>query len=219
MQTQRTPGRLRFHPLGRREVIARFDGGRITSDAGGALLRETDVRLGLMARLARCFRDYRNPGSVEHPVHALVAQRVYALALGYEDLNDHEDLRRDSLLALLVGKGDLTGAGRARLRDRGRPLAASSTLNRLELGGAGAGEDRYKRIVADFEAMGRLLVDVFLESYADPPGEIWLDLDATDDPLHGRQEGRFFHAYYGHYCYLPLYIFCGAHLLLSLIHI
>ena len=170
MQTQCTPGRLHFHPLGRREVIARFDGGRITSDAGGALLRETDVRLGLMARLARCFRDYRKPGSVEHPVRALVAQRVYALALGYEDLNDHEDLRRDSLLALLVGKGDLTGAGRVRLRDRGSAPAGSSTLNRLELGGAGAARDRYKRIVADPEAMDRLLVDVFMESYAEPPG-------------------------------------------------
>ena len=213
MQTQRTPGRLRFHPLGRREVIARFDGGRITSDAGGALLRETDVRLGLMARLARCFRDYRNPGSVEHPVRSLVAQRVYALALGYEDLNDHEDLRRDSLLALLAGQGDLTGAGRVRRRDRGSPLAGSSTLNRLELGGAGAEADRYKRIAADPEAMDRLLVDVFVESHAEPPGEIWLDLDATDDPLHGRQEGRFFHGYYGRYCYLPLYIFCGPHLL------
>ena len=180
MQTQCTPGRLHFHPLGRREVIARFDGGRITSDAGGALLRETDVRLGLMARLARCFRDYRKPGSVEHPVRALVAQRVYALALGYEDLNDHEDLRRDSLLALLVGKGDLTGAGRVRLRDRDSAPAGSSTLNRLELGGAGAARDRYKRIVADPEAMDRLLVDVFVESYAEPPGEIWLDLDATN---------------------------------------
>ena len=213
MQTQCTPGRLHFHPLGRREVIARSDGGRITSDAGGALLRETDVRLGLMARLARCFRDYRKPGSVEHSVRALVAQRVYALALGYEDLNDHEDLRRDSLLALLVGKGDLTGAGRVRLRDRGSAPAGSSTLNRLELGGAGAALDRYKRIVADPEAMDWLLVDVFVESHAEPPGEIWLDPDATDDPLHGRQERRFFHGYYGHYCYIPLYVFCGAHLL------
>ena len=213
MDTHCTPEQLHFHAHGRREVIARFDGGRITSDAGGVLLRETDLRLGLMARLARCFRDCRKPGSVEHPVHSLAAQRVYALALGYEDLNDHEDLRRDRLLALLVGKRDLTGAGRVRLRDRGSPLAASSTLNRLELGGAEAATDRYKRIAADFEAMDRLLVDVFLESYAEPPGEIWLDLDATDDPLHGHQEERFFHGYYGRYCYLPLYVFCGAHLL------
>ena len=213
MDTHCTPEQLHFHPHGRREVIARFDGGRITSDAGGVLLRETDLRLGLMERLARCFRDGRKPGSVEHPVRSLAAQRVYALALGYEDLNDHEDLRRDRLLALLVGQGDLTGAGRVRLRDRGCPLAASSTLNRLELGGAEAATDRYKRIAADFEAMDRLLVDVFVESYAEPPEEIWLDLDATDDPLHGRQEGRFFHGYYGRYCYLPLYVFCGAHLL------
>ena len=212
MSTQCTPGELHFHSLGRRDVIARFDGGRITSDAGGVLLRETDHRLGLMARLARCFRDYRNPNSVEHPVRSLVAQRVYALALGYEDLNDHEELRRDSLPALLVGKRDLMGDGRVRRRDRGCPLAASSTLNRLELGSAEAA-DRYKRIAADPEAMDRLLVEMFLESYAEPSGEIWLDLDATDDPLHGHQEGRFFHGYYGHYCYLPLYIFCGAHLL------
>ena len=213
MYTHCTPEQLHFHAHGRREVIARFDGGRITSDAGGMLLRETDIRLGLMERLARCFRDCRKPGSVEHPVRSLVAQRVYALALGYEDLNDHEELRRDSLLALLVGKRDLTGAGRVRLRDHGSPLAASSTLNRLELGGAEPARDRYKRIAADFEAMDRLLVDVFLESYTEPPGEVWLDLDATDDPLHGRQEGGFFHGYYGHYCYLPLYVFCGAHLL------
>ena len=136
-------------------------------------------------------------------MRALVAQRVYALALGYEDLNDHDELRRDSLLALLVGRSDLTGRGRWRARDLGCPLAGSSTLNRLELGTAeGAATDRYKRIAADPEAMDRLLVEVFLESYARPPREIVLDLDATDDPLHGRQEGRFFHGYYRHYCYL-----------------
>ena len=143
-----------------------------------------------------------------------VAQRVYGLALGYEDLNDHDDLRKDSTLALLVGKRDLTGERRVREQDRGNPLAASSTLNRLELGiPKSAISDRYKRIAADNEAMDRLLVDLFLESYRKPPRKIWLDLDATDDPLHGQQEGRFFHGYYRCYCYLPLYIFSGEHLL------
>ena len=213
MSTQCTPTQLHFHALGRRDVIGRFDGGRITSDAGGMLLRETDLRLGFLDRLARCFSDYRNPNSVEHTVRSLLSQRVYALALGYEDLNDHDELRRDSLLALLVGKTDLTGVGRVRARDRGYPLAGSSTLNRLELGTAVASSDRYKRIAADAEAMDRLLVDVFIESHAGAPKEIWLDLDATDDPTHGHREGRFFHGYYRHYCYLPLYIFCGEHLL------
>ncbi|WP_419595299.1 IS1380 family transposase, partial [Thiolapillus sp.] len=131
-----------------------------------------------------------------------------------EDLNDHDDLRKDSTLALLVGKRDLTGEQRVRKQDRGNPLAASSTLNRLELGlPESATSDRYKRIAADSDAMDRLLVDLFLESYRKPPQEIWLDLDATDDPLHGQQEGRFFHGYYRCYCYLPLYIFSGEHLL------
>ncbi|WP_419633256.1 transposase, partial [Thiolapillus sp.] len=140
------------------------------------------------------FTDHRNPESIEHSVRDLVAQRVYGLALGYEDLNDLDDLRKDSTLALLVGKRDLTGEWRVREQDRGNPLAASSTLNRLELGiPKSAISDRYKRIAADNEAMDRLLVDLFLESYRKPPRKIWLDLDATDDPLHGQQEGRFFH--------------------------
>jgi hypothetical protein len=214
MGTECTPEQLEFHALGRRKVVGRFDGGRITSDGGGLLLRETDLRLGLLARLAQCFRDHRQAGSVEHEVHTLVAQRVYALALGYEDLNDHDVLRADGVLALLVGKRDLAGASRVRDRDKGCPLAGSSTLNRLELSTTeGAAADRYKRIAGDSQAMDRLLVDVFVESYAKPPREIWLDLDATDDPLHGHQEGRFFHGYYRHYCYLPLYIFCGEQLL------
>jgi hypothetical protein len=214
MKTECTPEQLEFHALGRREVVGRFDGGRITTDAGGLLLRETDLRIGLLDRLAECFVDYRNPDSIEHSVRSLLAQRVYGLALGYEDLNDHDVLRADSVLALMVGKRDLVGAARVRERDRGCPLAGSSTLNRLELGRPeAAGSDRYKRIVADPAAMDALLVDAFIESHAKPPEEIWLDLDATDDPLHGHQEGRFFHGYYGHYCYLPLYIFSGEHLL------
>ena len=214
MTTQCTPDQLEFHAFGNRDVIGRFDGGRLTSDGGGLLLREVDHRLGLLPRLAACFRDYRNPNSVEHSVRELVSQRVYGLALGYEDLNDHDALRADSVLALLVGKRDLTGAQRERARDEGYPLAGSSTLNRLELGTPdAAAADRYKKIAADPEAFDRLLVDLFLESHETAPPEIWLDLDATDDPLHGHQEGRFFHGYYRCYCYLPLYIFCGEHLL------
>jgi hypothetical protein len=208
------PDPFEFHGLGRREVVGGFDGGRITSDGGGMLLREVDLRLGLVQRLAACFTDHRNPNSVEHGVRALVGQRVFGLALGYEDLNDHDALRGDSLLAMLVGKADLTGRDRLRDQDKGYPLASSSTLNRLELGtAASAATDRYKRIAGDAAAMDRLLVDLFLESRAPAPREIWLDLDATDDPLHGHQEGRFFHGYYRCYCYLPLYIFCGEHLL------
>jgi hypothetical protein len=214
MSTECTPEQIEFHAFGGREVVGRFDGGRLTSDGGGVLLREVDYRLGVLPRLAGCFRDYRNPNSIEHSVRALLAQRVYGVALGYEDLNDHDALRADSALALLVGKRDLTGHSRSRARDRGYPLAGSSTLNRLELGTPDtAAADRYKKIAADPQALDRLLVDVFLESYDQAPREIWLDLDATDDPLHGHQEGRFFHGYYRCYCYLPLYIFCGEHLL------
>ena len=214
MTTECKPPQLEFHALGRRAVVGCFDGGRISSDAGGLVLREVDQRIGLLDRLADCFTDYRNPNAIEHSVQALVAQRVYGLALGYEDLNDHDVLRKDSVLALLVGKQDLTGEARVREQDRGHPLAGSSTLNRLELGtSANAPEDRYKKIAADPAALDRLLIDIFLESRRKPPRQIWLDLDATDDPLHGRQEGRFFHGYYRCYCYLPLYIFCGEHLL------
>ena len=220
MNTECKPKQLEFQSLGRREVIGRFDGGRITSDGGGLLLREVDRCIGLLDRLADCFADYRNPESIEHSVRPRACftrfdnSGSYGLALGYEDLNDHDGLRKDSTLALLVGKQDLTGEQRVREQDRGNPLAASSTLNRLELGTPeSAASDRYKRIAADSEALDRLLVDLFLESQCKPPREIWLDLDATDDPLHGHQEGRFFHGYYRCYCYLPLYIFCGEHLL------
>ena len=183
--------------------MGRFDGGRFSSDGGGTLLREADLRIGLTARLSACFTDHRNPLSVEHSVHTLLAQRIYGVALGYEDLNDHDVLRSDSLLAMLVGKVDVLGERRVRERDRGHALASSSTLNRLELSEPQlASTSRYKRIGADPDALDQLLVELFVESYAKAPGEIWLDLDATDDPLHGKQEGRFFHGYYGCYCYL-----------------
>ena len=214
MKTECNPKQYEFHALGSRDVVGCFDGGRITSDGGGLLLREVDARIGLMSRLGACFLDYRNAESVEHSVRSLVAQRVYGLALGYEDLNDHDVLRSDSLLATLVGKLDVVGDKRIREQDRGCALASSSTLNRLELSEPDrAAGSRYKRIAAEPEGLDRLLVDVFIESYKKRPREIWLDLDATDDPLHGHQEGRFFQGYYRCYCYVPLYIFCGGHLL------
>ena len=195
---------LGFHPLKQREIRAQFDGGTITTEGGGLLLREVEKRIGIVHQFAACFRDYRNPDLIEHTVEELVAQRVYGLALGYEDLNDHEELRRDALLAVLVEKYD----------PQGDLLAGKSTLNRLELTPATASaQARYKKIVADHAAVDRLFVDVFLAAHAEAPQQIILDLDATDDPLHGNQEGRFFHGYYGHYCYLPLYIFCGEFLL------
>ena len=203
-----------FHPLGAREVRVGFDGGAITSDGGGLLLREVEKRTGIVEGFAACFTDHREAERVEHTVRELVAQRVYGLALGYEDLNDHDELRRDPLLAVLVEKEDPTGESRARERDRGKALAGKSTLNRLELTKEEVGEkERYKKIVMDPAAVDRLLVEVFLKSYAQAPQEMVLDLDATDDPLYGHQEGRFFHGYYGDYCYLPLYIFCGDALL------
>jgi len=194
--------------------VARFDGGRITSDAGALLLRETERVTGILRQFAGCFTDHRDPDLIEHSVHDLIAQRVYALCLGYEDLNDHDALRHDPLLAVLVGKEDPLGEDRPRARDKGKALAGKSTLNRLELTPIRANRDsRYKKITADRRAMQDLLVKFFLDSHMTPPEEIVLDLDATDDPLHGHQAGRFFHGYYDCYCYLPLYIFCGDHLL------
>ncbi len=214
MTTECNQESFEFHPLNQRQVVGQFDGGAITSDAGGLLLREVEKRTGIIERFAACFRDHRKPAQVEHTVRELVAQRVYALALGYEDLNDHEQLRQDPLLAILAEKADPTGESRVRERDRGKALAGKSTLNRLELTKAAVEvKERYKKIALDQAAVDRLLVEVFLEAHEGPPAEIILDLDATDDPVHGNQEGRFFHGYYGHYCYLPLYIFCGDFLL------
>jgi hypothetical protein len=214
METDCSRTSFEFQPLAGRQITARFDGGTITSDAGGLLLREVEARSGLLARLATCFDDHRDPEKIEHTVEKLLKQRIFALALGYEDLNDHDQLRSDPLLAVLVGKRDPTGQDRLDARDRGKPLAGKSTLNRLELTpvGADAGH-RYKKIVARHRDLENWFVDAFLELTPEPPGEIVLDLDATDDPLHGHQAGRFFHGYYKNYCYLPLYIFCGEHLL------
>jgi hypothetical protein len=200
--------------LGSRQVLADFDGGDISSDGGALLLREAERLTGVIRQFAACFADHRNPDLTEHTVEELIAQRVYALALGYEDLNDHDDLRRDPLLATVVGKADPTGKARQRPRDRGKALAGKSTLNRLELSPVGADADsRYKKIPCRTRDVERLFVTLFLRAHPRPPERIVLDLDATDDPIHGHQFGRFFHGYYKGYCYLPLYIFCGDHLL------
>ena len=211
MTTDCSPHQLEFQGLTRRMVVASFDGGTLSSDGGVLLLGEVDRRLGLLGQFAACFTDHRNPGLVEHSVPELVRQRVFGLALSYEDLNDHDELRTDPLLAAVVGKADPTGSDRRQEQDRGKPLAGKSTLNRLEWGAVK--QDRYRKITVDDEAVDRFFVDVFLSAHEQAPAEIVLDLDATDDPLHGEQEGRFFHGYYGGYCYLPLYIFCGSHLL------
>jgi hypothetical protein len=209
-------GQLEFQGAFRRKVVGAFDAGRVSSDGGVLLLRETAERTGLLNRFAACFRDHRNPALVEHTVEQLIAQRVYGIACGYEDLSDHDTLRDDVLFAVAAGKRDAVGEKRLRRTDRGHALAGKSTLNRLELTPAEAdASSRYKKVVYDGEAIDSLFVDLFLDGHKRPPTEIVLDLDATDDPVHGNQEGRFFHGYYGHYCYLPLYIFCGDDLLLA----
>jgi Transposase DDE domain group 1 len=193
-----------FGPVEGRRVTAEFDGGAITSDAGGLLLGSTDRAIGLIDRFAACFADRRTAELIEHSVRTLVGQRIFAIALGYEDLNDHDELRHDPLMATLAGKL------KSRRKDCA-PVAGKSTLNRLEL--SRPLPTRYHKISHDGAAIEGLFVDLFLEAHERPPKEIILDLDATDDPLHGHQEGRFFHGYYDCYCYLPLYAFCGRHLL------
>jgi len=213
--TECTQGTFHFHTGSRRQGQAAFDGGTISSDGGVLLLGQVERATGILRQFSQCFVDHRRPDRIEHPVEDLVAQRVYGLCLGYEDLNDQDTLRHDPLLATVVGKTNPLGQQRVRARDRGQALAGKSTLNRLELTPADADEEsRYQKIVLKKRAVEDLLVDLFLQAHPQPPQEpIILDLDATDDPLHGQQQGRFFHGYYEEYCYLPLYIFCGEHLL------
>jgi hypothetical protein len=207
MQTQCNAEQLEFSCIERRRVVAAFDGGTVSSDAGALLLGRTEAAIGLLERLAGCFVDERDAASIEHSVRTLLGQRVFGIALGYEDLNDHEQLRHDPVWGALLGKLESR-------RRRCAPLAGKSTLNRLERHRL-SGTDRYHKIRPDAAAIEGLFVEWFLESHRRVPRRITLDLDATDDPLHGHQEGRFFHGYYDGYCYLPLYIFCGDELLVS----
>ncbi|WP_225414671.1 IS1380 family transposase [Stigmatella hybrida] len=203
MKTECTPKQLELDAVGRRKLVAAFDAEHISSDGGLALLHRTDGRFGLMRQFAACFRDLRTPDLIRHSVEELVRQRVFGIACGYEDLVDHAALREDPLLAAVVGKADPA-----------QKLASPSTLNRLELTPADAtAQARYRKVVYDAQAIERFFVDAFLEAHPQPLSEVVLDLDATDDPIHGTQEGRFFHGYYGNYCYLPLYIFAGDFLL------
>ncbi len=199
--TECTELRLAFVTEGRREIVAEFNGGQISSDAGALLLRETDQKLNLVPRLSQCFLDGRHPDLIDHSVQQMLAQRVYALALGYEDLNDHDQLRNDPLLRALAGKAE----------PGEEALASKSTLNRLELGDGRP--SRYKKITFWRDALDDLLVDLFLEAHKSTPNEIVLDIDTTDFAIHGEQEGRFYHGFYDHYCYLPLYLFAGEHVL------
>lgn len=208
--TECTQTSFAFATQHRREVVANFDGGTITTEAGSLLLHQTEQKTGILRQFAGCFRDYRDPTRIEHSVTELIRQRVYGLAQGYEDLNDHDQLRADPLLAMISGKADVEGKQRRRERDRGQAGAGKSTLNRLELTPADANEkSRYKKIALNTQAVDDLLVDLYIQRQPRRPQRIVLDLDATDDRLHGHQEGRFYHGYYGDYCYLPLYIFIG----------
>jgi len=201
METQCNPEQLHFQGLGARKVVGSFDGGTITSDAGALLLREVDRANQFFSGFASCFLDGRDPRFVEHSVRELVTQRTVGVCLGYEDLIDHDELRRDPLLATVCGKLDPTGARRRHERDRGIPLAGKSTLNRLETFGVGTPENqKYKKIYYSPEKIDQFFVDVFTKTHRKAPAEIVLDLDATDDPLHGHQQGRFFHGYYNCYC-------------------
>jgi len=210
VQTQCNESRIEFHGLGERVLTADFDGGNIVSDGGVPLIAEVDRMFRVLERYADCFTDHRDPELTEHSVLDLVRQRIYGLCLGYEDLNDHDRLRADPLIAACVGKQDLEGQERRRETDRGMPMAGKSTLNRLELSKVGADPDSpYCKIVADLDGMGHLLVDLFLDAHDQPPAEITLDIDPTDLELFGNQLGRHFQKHYDGYCYLPQYVFCG----------
>jgi hypothetical protein len=218
VETQCAQQSFGFQEVGGREIVARFDGGRVTSDGGGIFLREIEGRFRFVEKFAGCFTDYRDQEKIEHSLVDLLKQRLFGLCLGYEDLNDHDWLRHDALLAVVVGKDDPEGNRRQSARDQGKALAGKSTLNRLELTpvGADAGH-RYKKIAANVRQIHDFFVEAFLGQHASAPKRLVLDLDATDDTVHGQQLGRFYHGYYKNYCFLPLYIFCGDHPLLALL--
>ncbi|QYX32988.1 IS1380 family transposase [Sphaerospermopsis torques-reginae] len=209
VSTDCTPKQFKFEREKTRPVVVNFQGGKVTSDAGLSLIAEIDRKLQITARLAQCFQDYRQPNKRQHSIEDLIAQRIYGLIMGYEDLNDHEELRHDPMFAIAVGK---------RIGQEKEPvtLASKSTLNRLEhcpLNIEQGAESRYHRIGHSTAEIEKLFVKIFLESYSSEPKQIILDLDVTDDLVHGNQEQVFFNTYYGAYCYAPLYIFCGKHLL------
>ena len=197
-----------FQGLGSRRVEADFTGGHLSSDGGSLLLREADRATRLCDELAKCFSDYRNQELIEHELPVMLRQRITAIALGYEDINDHDKLRLDPLLATVCGRADVLGLERHQTRDKGKALAGKSTLNRLELG-AHQTNARTRRIKAHPEKIEALLLQQGVKAIPRKSRVIVLDFDATDDRIHGNQEGRFYHGYYDGYCYLPLYCFCG----------
>ena len=207
MPTDCSAPQLVFEGFDGRQVVGGFDGGAVSSNGGAVALREADRAIGLTAKVARCFTDTRCQELVVHEVETLVAQRIHGIALGYEDVNDHDELRHDPVLALL---SDTLTPKRADCAT----LAGKSTLNRLELSLKGQAS-RYHKIGADETKLAQVFLDIWVAAYTSAPKRIILDLDATDDPVHGNQEGRFYHGYYRCYCYLPLYIFDGRHLLVS----
>ncbi len=210
---------LLFPELTAKAVTVNFEGGQVSSDGGGVLLARLDRSYGYLQRFAACFRDHRDPELIEHQLLEVLRQRTYAMALGYEDVNDHDRLRADPLLASLCGKEDPLGQDRERDQDKGKALAGKSTLNRLELTPADASAaSRYKKIVGDPEALEEYFIDEWVRSLAKDAHEVILDLDRTDDPLYGEQEGRFFHGYYEEYCYTPLYIFAGDWPVVAALH-
>ena len=202
---------LNFGRIKGRKIIANFTGGRITSDAGIVLMAELDKKLKITARFAECFRDHRNLSYVDYPIHQLLAQRVYGIILGYEDVNDHDKLREDPALAIALGKLNF-------IEPNQRTLAGKSTINRLEYCPEtiiNQESSRYHKIEHDPKEIEKAFVEIFLNSYKKPPKQIILDMDVTDDQVHGNQEGAFFNPYYKGVCYAPLYIFCGHHLLVA----
>jgi hypothetical protein len=203
------PQQFNFEQIKSSPFIVNFQGEAVTSDAGLSLIAELDRKRAITSRLAACFKDYREQNRIEHSLNSLIAQRVYGIIMGYEDINDHEILRHDMMFALAVGKAINSG-------QESITLAGKSTLNRIEHcpeDVSSMADSRYHRIDHDTSAIETLLVEIFLESYSKPPRQITIDLDVTDDLIHGNQEEAFFNPYYKGYCYAPLYLFCGNNLL------
>lgn len=215
MTTECIQKELNFQDLGKRKVTGKFKGGTITSDAGGLLLREIEQGNNYIKDFTHCFKDNRKPEKIEHKLQTLLAQRIFGICLGYEDVNDHDELRKDPLFATMCGKKDPTGNDREQERDKGIPLAGKSTIHRIEYATIDEGvATRYKKILYNEEAIDDFFINKFIQQYGKKvPKQLILDIDATDDPVHGHQQGRFFHGYYDCYCFLPLYIFCGTDLL------